>query len=206
MNVCIHSPTPSHMRYQKKAMWVANLSHGFSRFSQSDCDFKCSENESWRRKKWWYKKQRFICFATFLWIISSFCICILTKCMKAFINKVLYEFIQAFLVWKSNKLALQHFSRLGAWVATVMIKWRQIQHQLEALNQHIHNSLQGVLYYEWIPDGNSTSPPNVSSAKVIERRSTKIFTQHQICKSFRWERNEHTCTSYIFWAQNGNGH
>ena len=92
--------TPPHIRYQKKALWVANLP-------------KINHVGSTKSRR---GKQQFIRFATFLWIISSFCVDILTKCLTVFINKVIILVhvvrltLEAFWGWKFTKLAAPHFS------------------------------------------------------------------------------------------------
>ena len=53
-------------------------------------DFKCGAIDPHGTKvedKMAAGKQQFIRFATFLWIISSFCVDILTKCLTVFMNK-----------------------------------------------------------------------------------------------------------------------
>ena len=112
--------TPPHMRYQKKALWLANLpkiNHmGSVHSAKQNCDFKCSVINCAKLKsktKWRHGKQQFIRFVTFLWIISSFCVNILTKCLTVFINKVIILVhvvrltLEAFLGWKLTKLAEQ---------------------------------------------------------------------------------------------------
>ena len=108
--------TPQHIRYQKKALWVANLpkiNHvGSVHSANQNHDLKCSVTDPAKPKlktKWRRGKQLFIRFVTFLWINSSFCIDILTKCLTVFINKVI---ILVHVVWLT-------FLWPGAWVATV---------------------------------------------------------------------------------------
>jgi len=83
-------------------------------FSQSELWFQMSVIDSAKPKldtKCRSGILHFICFATFLWIILSFCIDILTTLLTIFINKVIILFhivaltLGAFLVWKFNKLA-----------------------------------------------------------------------------------------------------
>ena len=63
-------------------------------------------------------KSQLIHFATFLWISSSFCVDILTKCMTVFINKVIILVhihsavrltLGTFLVWKFNKSGIMFY-------------------------------------------------------------------------------------------------
>ena len=115
--------TPPHIWYQKKAVWVANLTKinhvGSVHSANQNRDFKCSVIDPAKPKmktKWRHGKQPFIGFATFLWIISSFCIDILTKCFTVFINKVIILVhvvrltLEAFLGCKFTKLTALHFS------------------------------------------------------------------------------------------------
>ncbi len=60
--------------------------------ANEDRDFKSCVINPMKPKletKWQSGKQQFIRFATFLWIISSFCFDIVTKCLTGFINKVI---------------------------------------------------------------------------------------------------------------------
>ena len=91
-------------------------------------DFKCSVIDPAKPKvktKWRRGKQLFIRFATFVWIISSFCIDILTKCLTVFIKQGYYinscsliYFGGVFLV-KIHQISSTTFLRPGAWVTTV---------------------------------------------------------------------------------------
>ena len=124
--------THPHIQYQKKALWVANLpkiNHvGSVHSANQNRDFKCSVIVPAKPKlktKWRRGKQLFIRFATFIWIISSFCVDILTKCLTVFINKViilvhvpgsLIDFGGVFGV-KIHQISSATFLRLGVWVA-----------------------------------------------------------------------------------------
>ena len=99
MNEFIHpliKYTPPHMWYQKKVLQLANLlkiNHmGLVDSNNQNHDFKCSVIYPVKQKletKWWSSKQQLFHLATFLWIILSFCVDILTKCSTVFINKVI---------------------------------------------------------------------------------------------------------------------
>ena len=126
MNEFMHpfiKSTPPHIRYQKKALWVANLpkiNHvGSVHSANQNRNFKCGSIDPHETKVEYTMaagKQQFIRFATFLWIISSFCVDILTRCLTVFINKVIILVhvvrltLKAFLGWKFTKLAARHFS------------------------------------------------------------------------------------------------
>ena len=86
---------------------------GSANSANQNCVFKCSIIGPVKPKlesKWWSGKQQFIYLATFLWITSSFCIDILTKCLTVVINKIiiLVHVVRLSLEGKFNKLAVQH--------------------------------------------------------------------------------------------------
>ena len=107
-------------------LWVANLpkiNHmGSVHSANQNHDFKCSVIDPAKPKlktKQRHSKQQFIRFATFLWVISSFCVDILTKCLTVFINEVIilvYVFrltLEALLGWKSTIKRQRNISPAG---------------------------------------------------------------------------------------------
>jgi len=93
MNVRSHSnvDTPTHA--VSKERFQSGQYSQISHLSSADSvnhnrDFKCSIIDPHETKVGDKTTERLIHFTTFLSIISSFCVYILTKCLTVFINKV----------------------------------------------------------------------------------------------------------------------
>ena len=79
--------TPAHVVSKKSSEWPISVDS-----ANQNCDYIYSVINPVKpklEKIWRSDKEQFIRFATFLWIISSFCVDILTICLTAFINKVI---------------------------------------------------------------------------------------------------------------------